>query len=167
VNTPDYAEVAARFGIDLVAIFLCVYALYYARHRRRDLVTAFTMFNVGLFAVVAVITVRPIGAAVGFGLFALLSIIRLRSEPFSNIEIGYFFAALVLGLVNGLTAVPFEFAGALDSAILLTLFVVDHPKLWVLYPRSSARTWCSTRSIVTRSRCAPIWSGASGWPSIR
>jgi hypothetical protein len=28
--------------------------------------------------------------------------IRLRSEPFSNQEIGYFFIALVLGLINGI-----------------------------------------------------------------
>ncbi len=36
---------------------------------------------------------------VGFGLFAVLSIVRLRSEPFSNRELAYFFVALVLALV--------------------------------------------------------------------
>ena len=38
-------------AIDLVAIFILTIALYYRRHRRRDLVTAYAVLNVGVFAV--------------------------------------------------------------------------------------------------------------------
>jgi hypothetical protein len=122
-------DLAMRLGIDLVAIFLCAYAIYYRRYWRRDLLMAYTVFNVGLFAVVAVITVRPIGAAVGFGMFALLSIIRLRSEPFSNSEISYFFVSLVLGLVNALPLGHPGIVVGLNALVLLTVLVADHPRL--------------------------------------
>jgi hypothetical protein len=129
VTTPEYVDLAARLVIDIAAIFICAYAIYYRRHRRRDLLTAYTAYNIGLFVVVAVITVRPVGAAVGFGLFALLSIIRLRSEPFSNSEISYFFVTLVLGLINGLAAHNLPLAVALDAIVLMAVYVVDHPRL--------------------------------------
>jgi uncharacterized protein DUF4956 len=129
MNTPHYGDLAMRLGMDVAAVFLFAYAIYYRRHHRRDLLTAYTVFNVGLFVVVAVITVRPVGAAVGFGLFALLSIIRLRSDTFTNLEITYFFVALVIGLVNGLPVGHLDIVGGLDSVVLATVFLVDHPRL--------------------------------------
>jgi hypothetical protein len=51
------------------------------------------MFNVGLFLALVVITARDVSAGVGFGLVAVLSIVRLRSEPFTNGELAYFFVA--------------------------------------------------------------------------
>ena len=40
--------------------------------------------------------------ALGFGLFAILSIIRLRSSTVTQQEVAYYFVALVMGLVNGM-----------------------------------------------------------------
>src|SRR4051794_21035267 len=95
----------------------------------------FTAFNVGVFTLLAVISQRHIGPAVGFGLFALLSIVRLRSEPFSNAELSYFFCALVLALINGLRVDEVPFQVLLDAVLLATLFFVDHPSLY----RATAR----------------------------
>ena len=78
------------------------YGIYYRRHGRRDLVVIYAMFNVGLFLALVAISSGNVSAGVGFGLFAVLSIVRLRSEPFSNGELAYFFVALVIGLVCGI-----------------------------------------------------------------
>jgi uncharacterized protein DUF4956 len=81
VPSVDLATFFARLGIDLAALAALAYALYYRRHGRRDLVVTFTMFNVGLFLAVVVLNLGHVNASVGFGLFAVLSIVRLRSEP--------------------------------------------------------------------------------------
>jgi hypothetical protein len=125
----DLPTLLARLFTDLVAIGVLAYALFLPRHGRRDMAAAFVAFNVGLFAVLTVISSRHIGTGLAFGLFAVLSIIRLRSEPFDNIELGYFFAALVLGLLNGLSGDSEPLAAALSVLVLATLFLIDHPVL--------------------------------------
>jgi hypothetical protein len=69
----------------------------------------------------------------GFGLFAVLSLIRLRSAELAQQEIAYYFAALTLGLLGGLVLEPDWLGPALMAAILVALFVGDHPRLFGRY----------------------------------
>jgi Domain of unknown function (DUF4956) len=78
---------------------------------------------------VAVIQMTQVAAALGFGLFAILSIIRLRSEPFNNRELAYFIGALVLGLVNGIGTGALWFTVLLNVVLLSSMFLLDHPLL--------------------------------------
>ena len=89
----------ARLALDLLAVAALVYGLFLPRHRRMDLVVVYALFNIGLFLALVVISAGEVSMGVGFGLFAVLSIVRLRSEPFSNRELAYFFVAIVLALV--------------------------------------------------------------------
>jgi hypothetical protein len=66
---------------------------------------------------------------VGFGLFAVLSIVRLRSEPFSNRELAYFFVALVIALVCALDIGHAAYAGLLSAVALLAAWAIDHPRV--------------------------------------
>jgi hypothetical protein len=125
----DVAATAGRFAIDVVAIFLLAVVLSYRRHRRRDLVALYVIFNVGLFAAVVVIAGGEVAAAVGFGLFAVLSIIRLRAETLTNAEIAGFFAAIVLGLVTGIDLGGAGLNAGLAAIVLLAVAIADHPGL--------------------------------------
>ncbi|GAB3736503.1 DUF4956 domain-containing protein [Nocardiopsis nanhaiensis] len=116
-------------AVDLTAITLLSYVLYFRRHGRRDLVLAYVALNVGIFAVVSMLTQQEVGLAVGFGLFGVLSILRLRSDTISQGEIGYYFIAIALGLVNAVAApTPWLLLG-LNALLLSALFVAGHPKL--------------------------------------
>jgi hypothetical protein len=126
---PAYGDVLLRLAIDVIAIAALAYGLYYRRHGRRDLVVIYSMFNVGLFLALVVISSGNVSIGVGFGLFAVLSIVRLRSEPFTNGELAYFFVALVLGLVNGIDLGSTGLAIMLSALALGAAAVIDHPRL--------------------------------------
>jgi hypothetical protein len=104
--------------------------MYFRRHQRRDLTLGFVGVNIGLFAVAAFTTTTEISVGFGIGLFALLSVIRLRSTVASQEEIGYYFVALVIGIVNGLAADDsWGTALMLNAMLLAVMFVADHPRL--------------------------------------
>jgi hypothetical protein len=126
---PAYGDVLPRLGLDVVAIAALVYGLFYRRHKRMDLVVVYALFNIGLFLALVVIAGGEVSMGVGFGLFAVLSIVRLRSEPFSNRELAYFFVALVLALVCAIDLGNLAFAGTLAGVALLAAWVIDHPRL--------------------------------------
>lgn len=128
-STTEALSGLSRAGLDLGSIALLAGALFYRRHRRQDLFAVYLAFNVGLFAVLTFLTDSSISLGVGFGVFGVLSIIRLRSEAYDNIEIAYFFLALALALVNALPGRPLLLSVALDVAIMLTMLMADSPKL--------------------------------------
>ena len=70
----------AMIAVDIVAVVLLVFALYFPRHGRRDMVVALLGINVGVLAVATVLSESAITAGLGLGLFGVLSIIRLRSQ---------------------------------------------------------------------------------------
>jgi hypothetical protein len=131
----DYADLVARLGLDLVALVALLWVLHRRHGGRRDLMSVVASFNVGLFVVLTAIEGAASATAIGFGLFAMLSIIRLRSEPFSNSELGIFFAGLVLALVNGISGLELPLAVVLNSVILAGISLTDHPALGPV-PRS-------------------------------
>jgi Domain of unknown function (DUF4956) len=124
-----WENVLLRLGVDLLAVAVLAYGIYFRRHGRRDLFVIYAMFNVGLFLALVVMTAGSVGVGVGFGLFAVLSIVRLRSEPFSNVELGYFFLALVIALVCGLDLGEAPIAAGLAAIALVAAVVIDHPRL--------------------------------------
>jgi ABC-type cobalamin transport system permease subunit len=126
----DYEEFLAGLAIDLIAISVLTYALYFRRHQRRDLTLGLMGINVGLFAVSSFTATTSISIGFGIGLFALLSVIRLRSTVASQEEIGYYFVALVIGLVNGLAVGDrWSVAITLNVVLLGVMFVADHPRV--------------------------------------
>ncbi|WP_400996926.1 DUF4956 domain-containing protein [Agromyces sp. GXQ0307] len=115
---------------DLVAVALLVFALYFPRHRRRDLVVAYLTVNVGVLAVSVVLGSSTIGAGLGLGLFGVLSIIRLRSSEIEQHEVAYYFAALAIGLLGGLGARLGWLTIGLMVLVLAVLAIGDHPALF-------------------------------------
>ena len=124
----DLGDLTLRLAIDVTAIGALVYAVYLPRHRRMDLAVIYAMFNVGLFLALVVISGGEVSMGVGFGLFAVLSIVRLRSEPFSNRELAYFFVALVLALVCGIDLGSPAVAGLLATVAVAAAYAIDHPR---------------------------------------
>ncbi len=116
-------------GIDLIAIAVLTFAVYFPRHHRKDLVAAFLGVNVGVLAVATVLGSSTVSAGLGLGLFGVLSIIRLRSSEIAQHEVAYYFASLALGLLAGLTSTPSLLVGGLMVLIIAVLAIADHPRL--------------------------------------
>jgi hypothetical protein len=124
---------ALLFATNLIAISILVFGLYFPRHRRKDMVVAYLVVNLGLVALTSALLATDASLALGFGLFAVLSIIRLRSAELDQQEVAYYFAALALGLLGALALEPWWLSPVLMTAILTALAVGDSPSLFGRY----------------------------------
>jgi hypothetical protein len=116
--------------LNLVAVAVLAYLIYFRRHGRRDLLLGYVAFNLSLFTVAAALgSSSPLNVGVGFGLFAVLSIVRLRSDEATQGEIGYTMVSLVLGLLTGLPGLGFEIKVLFAVVLVAAMYVVDHPAL--------------------------------------
>lgn len=126
-------SLGALFALDIAAVLLLVFGLYFPRHRRRDMVVAFLGINVGVLAVTQALSSTTISAGLGLGLFGVLSIIRLRSAEMDQNEVAYFFASLAMGLLGGFPVTPEWLTPALMAALLGAIAIGDHPRLFGSY----------------------------------
>jgi hypothetical protein len=129
VTPLHYPEFAFRLALDLVTITVLTHLLFLKRHGGRDFRDTYVIVNVCVFSALTVIGTQKISAGVAFGLFAILSIVRLRSEPYDNVELAYFFGALTLALVNGFEGSKLLVVAILDLLVLATVYVIDHRTL--------------------------------------
>jgi hypothetical protein len=130
MNELNLPRLLQDFSINIVAIIILAFFIYYRRHRRRDVTVGYVATNVSLFVVSAALSSSTtLNVGVGFGLFAVLSIVRLRSDEATQSEIGYTMVSLVIGLMTGLPGLDMDIKIVFSLLLVLTMFVVDHPAL--------------------------------------
>jgi len=121
-----YLELFEDLGTDLVGVTVLAVGLYYRRHGRADLVASFISINVGLFITMSLLSSVRVDISTGFGLFAIISLVHLRSKPSTQQEVAYYFAVLVMGLVNGLRLHERWITLAFDAALIAVMAVIDN-----------------------------------------
>jgi hypothetical protein len=121
-------EPVGRLGLDVICLLVLAGVLYRRRVSAPEMPLVFTALNLGLFSAVSVIADHHISAGIGFGLFGLLSLVRLRSQAFTLQDMAYTFTALVLGLTNGLAAAPLGLVVGIDVVLLAGLALADESR---------------------------------------
>jgi hypothetical protein len=122
-------ELPLRLAIDLVAMLLLVFGLYYRRYRDKELVTAAALYNVFIFSVLSVLSKVEFGIAAGFGLFAILAMFTLRSEPLSKTEITYFFGSVAIAVICAVQGSTVAFTAVAALLVVLGAWALDHPRV--------------------------------------
>jgi hypothetical protein len=136
ITASHLSSFGIHFVANLIALATIAYGLYFRRHSRRDLLMTYATINIGLFLVMTIFSLYDAGIGVGFGLFAILSIIRIRSEEFSTTELSYVFSILAIALINAF-GIGQQLPGLFDLVFLLVMngiaimvvYIMDHPRL--------------------------------------
>lgn len=117
-------------SLDVIAISILVFGLYFPRHRNRDMIVAYLGINIGVLAVMSVLSSVDASLGVGIGLFGVLSIIRLRSDELNQRQVAYYFASLALGLLGGAAIANTGLTAGLMALLLVVLWIGDSS--WLL-----------------------------------
>ena len=120
----DYPLLLASLGIDLVLLFLLAYVFFYRRHKRRDVFVAISLINITLYVLGGALGTFTISLGVGFALFSVISIFRLRSETLGWNEIVYLLVALAMGLNLGLPAYDLGVQTMYAVLLVVAVYVV-------------------------------------------
>ena len=118
-----------RFALNIAAMTLLVFGLFYRRYRDKELVTAASLFNIFAFGVLTILGSVEFSLAAGFGLFAILALFTLRSEQITKIEITYFFGAVAIAVICSIQGTTLPFVITVVALVLLGAYVFDHPRI--------------------------------------
>jgi len=119
----DYTTLVRDLLIDLVSLYFIAYVILYRKFRNTEMFVACALFNIFIMLIVMAIIRTDFNIAVGFGLFALLSLIQVRSAQFTKTETAYILGTVALAVING--------AGISDLRFVLICNLVVIAAAWL------------------------------------
>lgn len=126
----DLALYAAGFILNLLAAFVIVRFIYYPRGRNNNYVFTFLAFNAVIYFIMGLFTSVELSIGAGFGLFALFSILRYRTETVPIREMTYLFVMAVLPLLNSVLWSFARYDEMLIANILVILTILGLDRAW-------------------------------------
>jgi hypothetical protein len=113
-------------GFDILTMLLIFGLIYFPNYRNKEFMFTFFLFNIIIFIITFVLNKTNISMGAAFGLFAVFSMLRYRTEGISMKEMTYLLISIALGLINaiGLNLLPIA---VFNSIFVAFIFVLDHP----------------------------------------
>lgn len=110
--------------IDIVTLLIIVLLVYYPNNRRFESVFTFFMFNLLIFMLTFVLNKIKISMGAAFGLFAVFSMLRYRTEGISMKDMTYLFVFIAVGLISAIQLEFYELV-IINGLIVLFVFFLD------------------------------------------
>ncbi len=120
---PSIVEFLVRYAINFIVVFIVVRLIYYPRHKNKDFLFTFFLFNSVNFLICFLLSTTKLKMGFAFGMFAIFSILRYRTVSVPIREMGYFFVCVTIGLLNSLVDFQNSWDVILVSNILLLLVI--------------------------------------------
>ena len=87
-------------GLNLLVALLVVRFVYYPATQDKTYVFTFLAFNTVIYFVLGLLTSANLSVGVGFGLFAIFSVLRYRTDEMPIREMTYLFILIALPVMN-------------------------------------------------------------------
>ncbi len=98
----QFIDTLAGFSLNFVIVFIIVRGIYYPQQQDKHYVFTFFVFNTIIFFVMGLLNSSEISVGVGFGLFAIFSILRYRTDTIPIREMTYLFVLIALPVLNSI-----------------------------------------------------------------
>ena len=120
----EFSSFLLSFGFNFLVALVVVRFIYYPSTHDKRYVFTFLAFNTVIYFVLSFMNSIEMGIGVGFGLFAIFSILRYRTDPIPIREMTYMFIIAALPVMNS--------AGS-DSAIWPQLILANLAIMAIMY----------------------------------
>jgi hypothetical protein len=114
-----------RLAIDLGCMLLLIRGIYHRTYRRTDLFLTFFSFNLVIFLIAFVLNSTEMSMGAAFGLFAVFSMLRYRTEGISATDMTYLFLGIALGLMLAVSGAGAAGLALIGGIVLVSTFVLE------------------------------------------
>ena len=125
--TKTLSKFGARILIDLASVFILIRFVYYPIYKHRELFFTFFIFNIIIFLICFLLNKVELSMGAAFGLFAVFSMLRYRTEDISIKDMTYLFLVIAIGLIAAVTkikdtsdAYEYLFLGVINAIVIIT-----------------------------------------------
>ncbi len=123
----DAVNLFIGFVVNLAVAILIVRFIYYPSRQSKNAVFTFFGFSTTIYFIVSFLSAAELGIGVGFGLFAIFSILRYRTSPMPAREMTYLFVLIALSVMSAIlmSTANWLLLTAISAVICTVLLVLE------------------------------------------
>lgn len=114
-----------RLGVNLVSVFILIRFVYFPIYRSREYIFTFFIFNLIIFLITHLLNKVEMSMGAAFGLFAVFSMLRYRTEDISIKDMTYMFLVIAMGLINAVTKGSWDELSLISFIIIVITYLLE------------------------------------------
>jgi len=114
-----------RLLINMAGVFILVRLVYFRSTKKRAYASSYILFGLSVFLITSQLASVEISIGFAFGLFAIFSMLRYRTESINVKEMTYLFLVIAMSLLSGISATDQLELGLLLGLICLLAHVTE------------------------------------------
>lgn len=111
-------------ALNILALFIILRLIYLPNYGNKDFMFTFFLFNIVVFLLTYLLNHIKISMGAAFGLFAIFSMLRYRTEDISTKDMTYLFVVIAVGLIGAIKLEYYEQA-LIYGVIILSVYALD------------------------------------------
>jgi hypothetical protein len=126
-SAPSLMDMFIRLTFNSAIAFIILHFVYKQYNKKRSFIFNLFIFNLIIFGLSTVLTRIDLSVGSGFGLFAIFTMMRYRSEQIGMKDMAYLLIMIGLGFINSADykVVGYEEIVFLNLVVVLTVFVLE------------------------------------------
>lgn len=124
-------ELTLRFLINLFFAWIMIDRIYFRLNKQRELLFTLFAVNILIFFVASILADVKVKTGFGFGLFAIFSILRYRTETLGIKEMTFLFAGTILAVINSMVTVKLAMGQIFLANIAIVTMMYLLEKRWL------------------------------------
>ncbi len=136
-DSADFFDLVLRFSVNFLVTFIIVRLIYYPLHKNKDYLLTYFIFNSIIFLILYVMNNVKMEFGVSFGLFAVFSILRYRTEDIPIKEMVYLFIIIAVALVNAMSTKKVSVAEIAFANNMILVMIYTLENIWLMRHEST------------------------------
>lgn len=118
-------EILTRFALNLVAIYILLFRIYFPTYRNKDYVFTLALFNVTIFMVAFLLNKIEVTLGFAFGLFAVFTMLRYRTQTINTKNMTFLVLVIGLALIHSVSPVSLAELLVINAILLGVTYLLN------------------------------------------
>jgi hypothetical protein len=114
-----------RLLIDIIAMLVLVRLIYFRIYKKKDYLFTFFLFNIIIFIITYLLNKVDMSLGAAFGLFAVFSMLRYRTEGITTKDMTYLFIVIAIGLISAVSKATYFELGVINAILIGFTYALD------------------------------------------
>ena len=142
-------DLVSRFILNSLSVIALIKFIYFFIHKKSNYLFTFFSFNLIIFVISFLFNRVEMSMGAAFGLFAVFSMLRYRTESLDITEMTYLFLSIAFGLLNAMIMANWYEILLID--ILILGFVILFESKWVANHENSKKVIYDRLDLLAKS----------------
>jgi len=127
IDFNNFGHLFLKLSIDIIFALIIIRGIFYPIYREINYLFTAMLINIVVFLICFFLINLRLEKGIAFGLFAVLSIVRYRTEQIPIRQMTYLFAVIIIAVINAFSGKSVSFAELIlsNSVIAISIYILE------------------------------------------